>query len=125
MHATQQATTLVDQDVKITDLAAFTAYTTSVLQNEEVKLDVKGRTPLHEMRFPTTTVDYRKTATMKGLNKLSGFNVTEFSIELTPEPDGTNMKGTVYIPNPTVMTISMVNPPPLSLIQEWTHLPYI
>lgn len=46
-----------------------------------------------------------------GLNKLKGFNITEFSIKLTPEPDGTNMVGTVYIPNPTVMTISMVQYP--------------
>lgn len=42
------------------------------------------------------------------MNKLAGFNVTKFSIELTPEADGTNMIGTVYIPNPTVMTIAMV-----------------
>ena len=44
-----------------------------------------------------------------GLNGLSGFNVTQFEIKLTPEPDGANMVGTVYIPNPTVMTISMGN----------------
>jgi len=67
VHATAHATTIVDQDVAVTDLQAFTDYTTSVLQNEEVKLDVKGRTALHEMRFPVTTVDYRKTATMKGI----------------------------------------------------------
>ena len=58
----------MDQDVSIVDLAAFTDYTTNVLQNEEVKVDVKGRTPLHEMRFPTTTVNYDKTATMKGIS---------------------------------------------------------
>ncbi|KAL6716796.1 hypothetical protein ACLMJK_004708 [Lecanora helva] len=109
VHATRQATSIVDQEVSIVDLMAFTDYTTSVLQNEEVKVEVKGRTPLHEMSFPTTTVDYKKTATMKGFNKLNGFNVTSFSILLTPEPDGTNMLGTVYIPNPTVMTISMGN----------------
>lgn len=43
-----------------------------------------------------------------GLNKLDGFNVTDFSIKLTAESDGTNMIGTVYIPNPTVMTLTMV-----------------
>lgn len=35
--------------------------------------------------------------------------MTQFSIKLTPDPDGTNMEGTVYIPNPSVMTISMGN----------------
>lgn len=129
IHATARATSIVDQEVQITDLAAFTEYTKAVLGGEEVKVIVKGRTKLHEMKFPDTTVDYDKTVTMKGerafstcwlqidligmhsgLNKLAGFNVTEFSIKLTPEPDGTNMIGTVYIPNPTVMTISMVIP---------------
>lgn len=66
MHATAKATSIVDQYVSITDLMAFTDYTTSVLQNEDVEVNVKGRTPLHEMRFPTTTVDYDKTAKMKG-----------------------------------------------------------
>jgi hypothetical protein len=44
------------------------------------------------------------------LNKLTGFDVTEFHILLTPE-NGRNMNGTVYIPNPSVMTISMVPNP--------------
>ena len=66
VHATSQATSIIDQDVSITNLTAFTAYTTSVLQNEDVKLDVKGRTDLHEMRFPTTSINYEKTATLKG-----------------------------------------------------------
>ena len=66
VHAKPQATTVVDQDVTITDLDAFIDYNINVLQNEEVKLDVKGRTALHEMSFPTTHVDYEKTATMKG-----------------------------------------------------------
>ena len=66
VHATAQATTVVDQDVTITDLDAFIDYNINVLQNAEVKLDVKGRTALHEMSFPTTHVDYDKTATMKG-----------------------------------------------------------
>ena len=67
VHATKQAASIVDQDVAIANLMAFTDYTMQVLQNEDVKVKVKGRTPLHEMRFPTTTVDYDKTATMKGV----------------------------------------------------------
>lgn len=67
VHATPQATTRVDQDVSIIDLAAFTDYTTAVLGSENVKVDVKGRTALHEMRFPDTTVNYDKTVSMKGI----------------------------------------------------------
>jgi hypothetical protein len=52
---------------------------------------------------------------LPGLNKLKGFDVTDFHILLKTE-NGRNMKGTVYIPNPSVMTITMVrqkqeNPP--------------
>lgn len=46
---------------------------------------------------------------LAGFNGLPGFNVTFFSIKLTPEPDGANMIGTVYIPNPTVLTLTMGN----------------
>lgn len=46
---------------------------------------------------------------MAGLNGLAGFDVTSFSIKLLPEPDGANMIGTVYIPNPSVLTITMGN----------------
>ena len=44
-----------------------------------------------------------------GLNGLAGFTVTDFSIKLIPEPDGANMIGTVFIPNPSILTISMGN----------------
>ena len=43
-----------------------------------------------------------------GFNKLAGFAIPFFTIKLAPDPDGTNMVGEVYIPNPTVMTIAMV-----------------
>lgn len=43
-----------------------------------------------------------------GLNNLDGFDVTNFEILLRPEADGTNMIGTVYIRNPSVLTIAMV-----------------
>jgi len=104
---------VIDQDVIIKDQASFADYNVAVLQQEKVNVNLKGRTKLHEMRFPDTTVDYDKTVTMNGLNKLQGFAVTDFSIELKAEPDGTNMIGTVYIPNPTVMTLTMVSSSPL------------
>ncbi len=66
VHATKQATSIIDQDVSITDLAAFTDYNIAVLGSETVKVDVRGRTALHEMKFPDTTVNYEKTVSMKG-----------------------------------------------------------
>ncbi|KAL8774247.1 MAG: hypothetical protein Q9209_000998 [Squamulea sp. 1 TL-2023] len=129
VHATETTYTHVDQEVQITDMDAFIDYNTQLLTKESVDLVVKGRTKLHQMRLPATTVDYHKTISMKGirhpyldtcpylakliqttgLNGLSGFNVTSFSIKLIPEPDGANMVGEVLIPNPSVLTISMGN----------------
>src|ERR1700760_3218673 len=42
-----------------------------------------------------------------GLNGLKGFQVRNITISLLPEADGTNMRGQVYIPNPSPMTIQM------------------
>ena len=55
-----------------------------------------------------------------GLNKLAGFDITEFKLLGEDAPDGTNTKGTVYIPNPTVMTISMV-PFPIPHLYQRKH----
>ncbi|KAL8689252.1 MAG: hypothetical protein Q9218_005035 [Villophora microphyllina] len=109
IHATKEATTHIDQDVQIVDMNAFVDYSTQLLTKDSVDLVVKGRTKLHEMRLPTTTVDYHKTVTMRGLNGLAGFNVTSFTIKLIPEPDGANMIGTVSIPNPSPITMTMGN----------------
>lgn len=127
IHATEEVISYVDQRVQIVDVEAFTNYNTLLVTSEEVQVDINGRTDLHLMRNPVTTVDYRKTVTLKGmschlrdefytfllkrwagLNKLSGFDVPDFEILVKPEADGTNMIGTVYIPNPSVITIAMV-----------------
>lgn len=128
MHATETATTHLDQEVQVVDLEAFIDYNTQLWTNSSVDLVIKGRTKLHEMKFPTTTVDFHKRIDMRGESRyrvylfmqlilipsigfegLPGFNVTDFSIKLIPEPDGANMIGTVYIPNPTVLTLTMGN----------------
>ncbi|KAI4250544.1 MAG: hypothetical protein L6R40_000144 [Gallowayella cf. fulva] len=67
VHATETTFTHVDQDVQITDMPAFIDYNTKLLTNDSVDLIIKGKTKLHEMRFPVTTVDYHKTITMKGM----------------------------------------------------------
>ena len=69
LHATEEAISIVDQDVTIIDADAFVAYNEAVLNQEEVQVHVKGRTALHEMRLPTTHVDYDKKPKMKGLTR--------------------------------------------------------
>ena len=66
IHASKTTTIHVNQTVQITDLAAFNEYNAAILGSDSVKIRLKGRTKLHEMRFPTTTVDFDKVVTMKG-----------------------------------------------------------
>lgn len=99
----------VDQRLQLDNVSAFGEYSKAVMLNEEVNLNVYGRPKMREGKLPKITVTYNKTVTMKGLNALKGFNVTEFQILLSQQPDGSNMNGTVYIPNPTVMTLEMGN----------------
>ena len=70
IHATKEATSYVNQTVRITNSDAFENYNMQVLGSSEYKVDVKGKTKLHEMRFPTTTVNYNKKATMKGKSQI-------------------------------------------------------
>ncbi|KAJ5754017.1 uncharacterized protein N7511_008170 [Penicillium nucicola] len=98
----------VDQMVDLSDTAAFGDYATAVMLNEQVELNIYGTPGLKQGALPKTTVTYNKTVVMKGLNKLEGFAVPDFHI-LIPSVNGYNMNGTVYIPNPSVMTISMGN----------------
>lgn len=45
-----------------------------------------------------------------GLNSFNGFNITQFQLFLEPQgPDGANLIGQAYIPNPTVMSVEFGN----------------
>ncbi|KAJ6088695.1 hypothetical protein N7486_009956 [Penicillium sp. IBT 16267x] len=98
----------VSQTLDLSDASAFSDYSTAVMMNEEVSLNIYGKPKLQQGSLPKVTVTYNKTVTMKGLNKLKGFDVTEFHI-MTTVVNGRNMNGTVFIPNPSVMTLSMGN----------------
>ncbi|KAI9835190.1 MAG: hypothetical protein M1819_002560 [Sarea resinae] len=109
IHATRKAPTQVDQTVAIADPAQFEKYSALVLGSESYRLALRGKTRLHEMSFPTTTVNYNEVVTLKGLNSLAGFNITSFKILSTPASDGANLVGQVYIPNPSIMTLELGN----------------
>lgn len=97
------------QTMQIANMTQFIAYNKLVMNSEEFRVAVRGRMPVKLGGFPKFHVDYNKAIVMKGLNGLAGFAVTNFSVLLTAEADGTNMLGTVYIPNPSVMTVEMGN----------------
>ncbi|KLJ05890.1 hypothetical protein EMPG_10672 [Blastomyces silverae] len=105
LRAVDGANAVIDQIV-MPDLESFTAYSIQVMKSESVDLEIKGKTGLKEGSLPKTTVDYNKVITMKGLNSLKGFEVRDFELA-SKQPDGSNMIGEVFIPNPSVLTLTL------------------
>ncbi|KAL2821722.1 hypothetical protein BDW59DRAFT_108651 [Aspergillus cavernicola] len=96
-----------DQYVDLTDADAFAGFSTAVMMNEEFELNIYGRPGLKLGALPKIHVNYNKTVTMKGLNRLQGFGI---EVHLDPDrDDGNNANGTVFIPNPSVLQLSMGN----------------
>ncbi|CAG5173270.1 uncharacterized protein ALTATR162_LOCUS7605 [Alternaria atra] len=102
----------VDQDVKFANGDAFSNYTKTVLGSETLEIHLDGKTNIHLSGLPAMDVDYNKVVTMKGLNKLSGLNITDVRILSGKNEilsDGSNLIANVSIPNPSVMTLDLGN----------------
>ncbi|KAL4881896.1 hypothetical protein BJY04DRAFT_217961 [Aspergillus karnatakaensis] len=123
IQANDGATIEVNQSVAFEDAYIFAEFSKALLLEKEVSLNIYGKPRLKQAGLHTITVTYNHTITMKGLDKLAGFEVLE--LQLDPgRDDGMNAKGSVLIPNPSVMTLAMVClpsfllplllPPPLS-----------
>ncbi|PGH07226.1 hypothetical protein AJ79_06330 [Helicocarpus griseus UAMH5409] len=106
IKAVDGANAVIDQRVVLKDLQPFIDYSIKVMKSETLDIEIKGETGLKEGALPKTTVDYNKVVTMKGLNALKGFDVTEFSL-VSNQDDDTNMVGNVFIPNPSVLTLTL------------------
>ncbi|EGD90701.1 hypothetical protein H112_02168 [Trichophyton rubrum D6] len=99
---------IIDQDVKIENAEGFAAFSKAIMLSKEVKLNIIGTTKLKLGGLQKTDVDYDKTTTLKGMNHLEGFNVTDIKIGNIPDTEY-NMKGNAFIPNPSVLTLDMGN----------------
>ncbi|KAL2787511.1 hypothetical protein BJX66DRAFT_353335 [Aspergillus keveii] len=108
LKANDGATIDVDQDVTLQDSDAFADFTKAMMLQEEVSLNIYGKPCLKQAGLHTITVMYNKTITMKGLNKLVGFQVLDMKLD-PDRDDGMNAEGSVLIPNPSVTTIVMGN----------------
>jgi hypothetical protein len=106
--ANKETTILVDQQRDFASLERFSEYTKTVMGSEEFDVYMDGKTKLRLKGLRSMKVNYNKVITMKGLNHLKGLNITELHILKKPV-DGWNMNGTVFIPNPSVMTLELGN----------------
>jgi len=116
----------VDQPIKFASKDAFALYTKTVLGAETFKVHLDGKTQVHLKGLPGMDVNYNKVVTMKGLNRLSGLNITSLRILQgvgAVLADGSNLIGNVSIPNPSVMTLDLGNVT-MNLAVDGTSLGY-
>ncbi|KAJ9612516.1 hypothetical protein H2200_004113 [Cladophialophora chaetospira] len=99
----------IAERVQIANMDEWDKYTKAVLLSEEFDIYLKGKGGLKYGKLPKTTVTYDKQVTVKGLNGLKGFALTDFALITEALKNGTNAHGTVFIPNPTTSTYEMGN----------------
>ena len=127
IHATRATEIITNQTLNIANMDQFIAYNSLVFTSTVFRVGLRGTTKLHEMKFPTATVDFNKIVTMNGelaialsgkridlrdlgLNGFNGFNITQFQLFLEPQgADGANLIGEATIPNPSVMSVEFGN----------------
>ncbi|KAI9665702.1 MAG: hypothetical protein M1821_003636 [Bathelium mastoideum] len=110
IHATRATEITTNETLNIVNMDQFIAYNTLALNSSTYQIGLRGTTKLHEMKFPTTTVQFNKIITLAGLNNFAGFNITNLKLFLQPQgPDGANLLGDALIPNPTVQAIEFGN----------------
>jgi len=68
IHAThkQPSQILINHTVPITNVDEFAQYATTVMQKEEYKLGIQGKTTLHIGALPIQHVNYNDVVTLKG-----------------------------------------------------------
>jgi hypothetical protein len=112
VKATAETDIVVDQDIKFDSLESFNAYTKVAMGSEEFFVYMDGKTKIKLSGLNAIDVDYNKKIAMKGLNRLSGLKIFDIKILSGAKeilPDGSNMVGSVLIPNPSVMTLDLGN----------------
>ncbi|KAF1812396.1 hypothetical protein P152DRAFT_466711 [Eremomyces bilateralis CBS 781.70] len=107
MISKSDVTAVVEQRVTIANQEQFARYNKLALASEKFNIGLQGRPKIHVGKLPVTTVDFNKIVESKGLNGLAGFKIESFEIKLPAEPDGSNMVGTVFIPNPSPLDFTM------------------
>jgi len=110
--ANAETTITVDQDIEIFSTELFTEYTKTVISSETFDVYMVGKTKVHQSGLQAISVDYNKKISLKGLNKLQGLNITSLKLIVDKNDylsDGSNMVGTIFIPNPSTYTLDLGN----------------
>jgi len=98
------------QHIDIPDMDAFTRYNVWFHNNETLRVTLKGKTKVKPNGLDRkSSVDFKKTLEIKGLNVFAGTEVTEGHIGLQKDANGKNFNGTAKIPNASHFTLDIGN----------------
>ncbi|KAM7211964.1 Protein of unknown function (DUF3712) domain containing protein [Rhypophila decipiens] len=97
------------QTAAIQDDTQLVAWFNDFFDSETTELRVKADPLVAHLGKLKYSVNMDKTIRVQGLNGLQGFGVSKMNFILPAESNGTNVAGTLMIPNAAVLTLSMGN----------------
>ncbi|KAI0166456.1 hypothetical protein GGR57DRAFT_446789 [Xylariaceae sp. FL1272] len=97
---------VVDQTATITNQSELIKWFNGIFDNPQVDISVKGKTKVH-LGALHSTAHIDKTIETKALNSLSGFGITDLKLVYPALENGTNIKGTLNLPNAGVLTLGL------------------
>jgi hypothetical protein len=103
----ETAISITNQTATILDQAQFQTFLGNAVNSKQFTLSAGGSTVayLGALKVPITL---NKEVQLNGLNNLDGFTFASAAVVFPAEADGTNLIGTVVLPNPTVVTFELV-----------------
>ncbi|KAI8952872.1 hypothetical protein F4801DRAFT_191011 [Xylaria longipes] len=99
---------VTNQTVKVTNETELIKWFNKVFDEPTAELTVKGKTTVHLGALKMTS-HIGKTIEAGALNHLEGFGITSLRLMYPPLEDGTNIKGTLNLPNAGVLTLGLGN----------------
>ncbi|KAI0008256.1 hypothetical protein F4779DRAFT_618811 [Xylariaceae sp. FL0662B] len=99
---------VTDQTVTITNETELVAWFGDVFDLPKVTLSTRGEAPVH-LGALHSTAHIEKTVEVNSLNKLNGFAIEHMQLLLPPKPNGTNIQGTLNLPNWGALTLGIGN----------------
>ncbi|GAW19267.1 hypothetical protein ANO14919_087530 [Xylariales sp. No.14919] len=97
-----------NQTVMVTNETELVKWFDQVFDLPDVELSVKGKAKVHLGALQMTS-SISKTIKAASLNHLEGFGITSLRLIFPPLEDGTNIKGTLNLPNAGVLTLGLGN----------------
>ncbi|KAI0539878.1 hypothetical protein GGR58DRAFT_204426 [Xylaria digitata] len=109
IHANHKTSVVVtNQTVTVTNETELVKWFDQVFDLPEVELSVKGKAMVHLGALKMSS-NIGKTIKAASLNYLEGFGITRVRLMFPSLEDGTNMRGSLNLPNAGVLTLGLGN----------------